>query len=72
MRLKTFLQAHWAHLAAADFFTVEVLTLGGLVRCWVFVLRELETVRVHIAGPSWLPALRGLDETDCQAPQGRR
>ena len=28
---KTFLLAHWAGLAAADFFTVEVLTLGGLV-----------------------------------------
>jgi hypothetical protein len=29
---KTFLAAHWDGLAAADFFTVEVLTLGGLVR----------------------------------------
>jgi hypothetical protein len=27
-----FLDAHWDDLAAADFFTVEVLTLGGLVR----------------------------------------
>ena len=29
---KTFLAAHWDGLAAADSFTVEVLTLGGLVR----------------------------------------
>jgi hypothetical protein len=29
---KTFLTAHWEGLAAADFFTVEVLTLHGLVR----------------------------------------
>ena len=29
---KTFLLAHWAGLAAADFFTVEVLTLAGLKR----------------------------------------
>ena len=29
---KTFLAAHWNHIAAADFFTVEVLTLGGLRR----------------------------------------
>ena len=29
---KTFLLAHWAGLAAADFFTVEVLTLTGLKR----------------------------------------
>ena len=28
---KTFLAAHWDGLAAADFFTVEVLTMGGLV-----------------------------------------
>jgi len=27
---KTFLLAHWAGFAAADFFTVEVLTLAGL------------------------------------------
>ncbi len=30
-RWKTFLAAHWDALAAADFFTVEVLTFGGLV-----------------------------------------
>jgi hypothetical protein len=29
---KTFLKAHWEALAATDFFTVEVLTLCGLVR----------------------------------------
>ncbi len=29
---KTFLEAHWEGLAAADFFTVEVLTIGGLTR----------------------------------------
>ena len=29
---KTFLAAHWDALAAAGFFTVEVLTLHGLVR----------------------------------------
>ncbi len=28
---KTFLQAHWEGLAAADLFTVEVLTFGGLL-----------------------------------------
>ena len=29
---KTFLAAHWHGLAAADFFTVVVLTMGELVR----------------------------------------
>jgi transposase len=46
---KTFLRAHWAGLAAADFFTVEVLTLAGLKRYLFFVI-ELETRRVQIAG----------------------
>jgi hypothetical protein len=42
---KTFLLAHWAGLAAADFFTVEVLTLAGLKRYVVFFVIELETRR---------------------------
>jgi putative transposase len=29
---KTFLKAHWGAIAAADFFSVEVLTVGGFVR----------------------------------------
>ena len=47
---KTFLLAHWAGLAAADLFTVEVLTLGGLKRYLVFFVIELQTRRVQIAG----------------------
>src|ERR1700681_4461809 len=47
---KTFLAAHWDGLAAADFFTVEVLTLGGLVRYVVFFLMKLKTRAVEIAG----------------------
>ena len=47
---KTFLQAQWAGLAAADFFTVEVLTLAGLKRYLVFFVIELQTRRVQIAG----------------------
>ena len=37
-------------MAAADFFSVEVLTLGGLVRYSVFFVMELKTRRVQIAG----------------------
>jgi len=40
---KTFLAAHWEGLAAADSFTVEVLTLGGLVRYSVFFVMRLKT-----------------------------
>ena len=37
-------------VAAADLFTVEVLTLAGLRRYFVFFVIELKTRRVHIAG----------------------
>ena len=46
---KTFLAAHWDGLAA-DFFTVEVLTLRGLVRYVVFFVMKLKTRTVEIAG----------------------
>ncbi|HLW48005.1 MAG TPA: hypothetical protein VKW09_09595, partial [bacterium] len=42
--------AHWDSLAAADFFTVEVLTLRGLVRYVVFFVIKLKTRTVEIAG----------------------
>jgi putative transposase len=37
-------------LAAADFFTVEVVTIGGLVRYVVFFVMKLKTRTVEIAG----------------------
>jgi putative transposase len=47
---KTFLAAHWDGLAAADFFTVEVLTMSGLVRYTVLFVMKLKTRTVAIAG----------------------
>jgi putative transposase len=47
---KTFLRAHWGVIAAADFFTVEVMTWTGLVRYHVFFVMDLKTRRVEIAG----------------------
>jgi putative transposase len=47
---KTFLAAHWDGLAAADFFTVEVLTVRGLVPYVVFFVMRLKTRAVEIAG----------------------
>ncbi len=41
--MKTFLEAHWEGLAAADLFTVEVVTLEGLKRCLVLFVIELKT-----------------------------
>ena len=52
---KTFLAAHWDGLAAADFFTVEVLTLRGLVRYVVFFVMKLKTRTVEIAGITCQP-----------------
>jgi transposase InsO family protein len=47
---KTFLKAHWGAIAATDFFTVEVLTLFGLVRYYVLFVIDLKTRGVEIAG----------------------
>ena len=47
---KTFPAAHWDGLVAADFFTVEVLTMGGLVRYVVFFVMRLKTRAVEVAG----------------------
>ena len=45
-----FLKAHWEAMAAADFFTVEVLTGVGLIRYVVFFVLDSPTRRVEIAG----------------------
>jgi putative transposase len=50
MPWKTFPKAHWGAMAAADLFTVEVLTLRGLVRYVMPFLIDLKTRRIHIAG----------------------
>jgi putative transposase len=52
---KTFLAAHWDGLAAADFFTVEVLTWRGLIRYVVFFVMTLKTRTVEIAGITSYP-----------------
>ena len=48
--VKRILQAHWEGMAAADLFTVEVLTLAGLRRYLVLFVLELKTRRVKISG----------------------
>jgi transposase InsO family protein len=47
---KTFLRMHLGAIAAADFFSVEVLTVTGLVRYFVLFVIDLQTRRVQIAG----------------------
>ncbi len=50
MPWRTFLKAHLGVLAAMDFFTVEVLTLVGLVRYHVLFVIDIKSRRVHVAG----------------------
>jgi hypothetical protein len=50
MSWSTFLRALWGAIAATDFFTVEVLTLVGLVRYHVLFVIDLASRRVHVAG----------------------
>src|ERR1044072_73923 len=45
-----FLKAHWDSIAATDFFTVEVLTLRGLVAYYVLFVIDLASRTVKIAG----------------------
>ncbi|NOY91268.1 MAG: transposase family protein [Deltaproteobacteria bacterium] len=54
-RWSTFLKSHRLCLAAADFFTVEVLGLRGLVRYHVFFVIQLATRRVEIAAVRHAP-----------------
>lgn len=75
----TFLRIHWDAIAAADFFTVEVLTALGLVRYQVFFLIELATRRVHLVGltrdpgQAWmLQAARNLTDAVDGALRGKR
>ena len=55
MSWSTFLRAHWEAMAAADFFTVEVITTAGLVRYFVFFVMRLDARRVEIAGVTCSP-----------------
>jgi hypothetical protein len=47
---KNFIRAHMAVLAGTDFFTVEVLTLRGLVTYYVLFFTHLESRKVEVAG----------------------
>ncbi len=45
-----FIRAHMSVLAGTDFFTVEVLTLRGLITYYVLFFIQLESRRVEVAG----------------------
>ena len=45
---RTFVQAHWPALVAADFFTTEVWTMRGLVTYYTAFVIELQSRRVQV------------------------
>jgi transposase InsO family protein len=47
---KEFIKSHWSVLAACDFFSVELIVRGKLVRCMVLFAIELSTRKVEILG----------------------
>ncbi len=57
-----FIRTHQDMLAAADFFTAEVLTPAGLVTYYVLFFIHLDTRRVHIAGITPDPHARWMKQ----------
>lgn len=47
---KEFIKSHWSVLAACDFFSVELLVKGRLVRCMVLFAIDVATRKVEILG----------------------
>lgn len=52
----TLLKTHWESIAATDFFTVEIFTLGGLVTHYVLFILDLASRTVKIAGITFTSA----------------
>jgi putative transposase len=52
---RTFVQAHWPALVAADFFTTEVWTVRGLVTYYTAFVLELHSRRVEMIGSTPYP-----------------
>jgi putative transposase len=68
---KDFIRAHMAVLVATDFFTVEVLTLRGLITYYVLFFIDLESRRVML-GRSHASSGSRVDGTDgAQCDDGR-
>ena len=50
MTWRTFVQAHWPALVAADFFTTEVWTARGLVTYYMAFVLDVQSRRVQVIG----------------------
>jgi transposase InsO family protein len=62
MRWRTFVQSHAHLIAAADFFTTEVWTAGGLVTHYTLVVIDIATRRVQIAGTTAHPVSGWMEQ----------
>jgi putative transposase len=72
MSWRAFVRSHAHMIAAADFFTTEVWTAGGLVRHYTLFVIDVATRRVHIAGTTTNPTSAWMEQiarnlTDCEA-----
>ena len=61
-RWRGFIRAHMDVLTGTDFFTVEVLTLKGLVTYYVLFFIHLETRRVCLAGITPYPYQQWIEQ----------
>src|ERR1017187_9797145 len=59
---KDFIRAHMAVLVATDFFTVEVLTLRGLITYYVLFFIHLESRRICLAGVTRHPDQEWMEQ----------
>ena len=59
---KDFIRAHLAVLVATDFFTVEVLTLRGLITYYVLFFIHLESRRICLAGVTRHPDQEWMEQ----------
>jgi transposase InsO family protein len=59
---KDFIRAHMAVMVATDFFTVEVLTLKGLLTYYVLFFLHLESRRICLAGVTRHPDQEWMEQ----------
>jgi len=59
---KDFIRAHMAVMVGTDFFTVEVLTLRGLITYYVLFFIHLESRRICVAGVTRHPAQEWMEQ----------
>jgi hypothetical protein len=52
---KDFLRSHTEVLAAADFFTAEVWTAGGLMTYYVLIVMKIASRQICVAGMTLTP-----------------